>query len=145
MEIRMLRQMGLLSIVGFFGLLAAANAQTAPSATGGTAFDGTYRLKSSTKVNNMYTAYNGQMGMCPNRKPSPLHIVGGRVHYTAGSGYRFGGTVGPQGELTMQSEMIGGSRPARMQASGAIDASGTAHIRQMGSACSYDFVWQKSS
>jgi len=34
------RPIGLLSIVGFFGLLAAANAQTAPAPT---AFDGTYR------------------------------------------------------------------------------------------------------
>jgi hypothetical protein len=144
-ETIMLRQMGLLSAVGFFGLLVAANAQNAPSATGGTAFDGKYRLVSSTKVNDMFTAYNGHMGMCPNRKPGPLHIVGARVHYTSGTGYRFDGTVGPQGELTMRSEMVGSSRPARMQASGAVDASGTAHARQKGSSCSYDFLWRKTS
>jgi len=63
--------------------------------------------------------------------------------YKTPTGYRLGGTVGPQGELTMQSAMVGGSRPARMQASGNIDASGTAHVRQMGSSCSYDFVWKK--
>jgi len=34
-------QIGLLSIVGFFGLLAAAAAQTAPASTSGAAFDGT--------------------------------------------------------------------------------------------------------
>jgi hypothetical protein len=141
----MRRKIGLLSVIGFFGLLAAASAQTAPPATAGTEFDGKYRLVSSTTVNPMYTAYNGQMGMCPSRKPQPLHIAGGRVHYTAGSGYRFDGTVGPQGELTMQSEMVGGSRPARMQASGTVDGSGTVHIRQKGPSCSYDFVWQKQS
>jgi hypothetical protein len=139
------KQIGLVSIVGLMGLLAAANAQTAPSAAGVTAFDGKYRLVSSVKVNDMYTAYNGQMGMCPVRKPGPLHIVEGRVHYAATTGYRFDGTVGPQGDLTMRSEMVGGSRPARMQASGAVDASGTVHVRQKGSSCSYDFVWQKQS
>jgi hypothetical protein len=139
----MQKQIGLLFTVGFFGLLTAANAQTAPSATTGATFDGTYRLVSSTNVNDMYTSYNGHSAMCPHRKPGPLHIVGGRAHYTTPTGYRLGGTVGPQGELTLRSEMVGGSRPAQMQASGTIDASGTAHVRQMGSSCSYDFVWQK--
>jgi hypothetical protein len=142
----MRKHIGLLSIVGSFGLLAAANAQTARPAPGTTnAFDGTYRVVSSTPASKMYTAYNGQSAMCPNRKPGPLHIVGGRVHYMAASGYRFGGTVGPQGKLTLRSEMVGSSRPARMQASGTIDANGTVHVRQMGSSCSYDFVWQKRS
>jgi hypothetical protein len=128
------------------GLLAAANAQTAPPAPGTTnVFDGTYRVVSSTPANKMYTAYNGQMGMCPNRKPGPLHIVGGRVHYMTITGYRLGGTVGPQGELTMRSEMVGSSRPARLQASGTVDANGTVHVHQEGSSCSYDFVWQKRS
>ena len=139
------RQSGLLSIVGFFGLLAVANAQTAPAPAAGTAFNGTYRFVSATKVNEMYTSYNGQMGMCPNRKPGALHIAGGRAHYTAATGYRFEGTIGSQGELTMRSEMVGSSRPAHMQASGKVDGSGTAHVRQTGSACSYDFVWQKRS
>jgi hypothetical protein len=98
---------------------------------------------SSTKTNQMYTSYNGHSALCPNRKPGPLHIVGGRVHYTAATGYRFGGTVGPQGEMTMRSEMVGSSRPARMQASGTIDGNSTVHVHQEGSACSYDFVWQK--
>lgn len=136
-------QTGLLSIVSSFGLLVAANTQTTPATAAGPAFDGTYRFVSSTKVNEMYTSYNGQTGICPDRKPGPLHIVGGRVHYTTATGYRLAGTVGSQGELTMRSEMVGGSRPARLQASGKIDGSGTAHIRQIGSSCSYDFVWQK--
>jgi hypothetical protein len=140
----MRRQTGLLSVVGLFGLMAA-NAQTAPPGTTGTAFDGTYKFVSSTKVNEMYTSYNGQMGMCPYRRAGTLHIVGGRVHYTSATGYRFDGTVGPQGELTMRSEMVGGSRPASLQASGTIDGSGAVHVRQKGPSCSYDFVWQKRS
>jgi hypothetical protein len=142
----MRKRTSLLAIGGFFGLLAAASAQTVPPAPGtANAFDGKYRVVSSTPASKMYTQYNGQMGICPNRNPGPLHIVGGRVHYMAASGYRFGGTVGPQGELTLRSEMVGSSRPARMQASGTIDANGTVHVHQKGSSCSYDFVWQKSS
>ena len=91
----------------------------------------------------MYTAYNGQMGICPNRRPSQLHIVRDQAHYTTATGSRLAGTVGPQGELTMRSEMVGGSRPARMQASGTIDANGTVHVHQKGSSCSYDYVWAK--
>ena len=81
-------QMGLLAIIGMFGWAAAADAQTVASATAGMAFDGKYRFVSSTPVNSMYTSYNGQTGMCPHRKPGPLHIAGARVHYTAGTGYR---------------------------------------------------------
>jgi hypothetical protein len=141
----MRKQVGLQSIVGFFGLLAAANAQPPSSSAAGASFDGTYRLISSTKVNDMYTSYNGQMGRCPDRKPGPVHIMGGRAHYTTATGYRLEGTVGSQGELTMRSEMVGSSRPARLQASGIVDGSGTVHVRQRASACSYDFVWQKQS
>lgn len=141
----MRKQIELLSIVGFFGLLAAANAQAPSSSTAGTTFDGTDQFVSSTKVNDMYTLYNGQMGRCPDRKPGPLHIAGGRADYTAATGYRLEGAVGSQGELTMRSEMVGSTRPARMQASGTVDGSGMAHVRQRASACSYDFVWQKQS
>jgi hypothetical protein len=59
------RPIGLLSIVGFFGLLAAANAQTAPAPT---AFDGTYRPVSSTKANAMYTDKTGRMAPMPEPK-----------------------------------------------------------------------------
>lgn len=136
-------RLGLVSIVSFSGLLATANAQAASPSTPGAPFDGTYRLVSSTKVNEMYTSYNGQMGMCPDRRAGPLHVVGNRVHYATVTGYRLEGTVAPQGVLTMRSEMVGSSRPARLQASGAIDGNGAAHVRQKGSSCSYDFVWQK--
>lgn len=52
---------------------------------------------------------NGHSAQCPNRKPGPLHIVGGRVDYTTATGYRLEGTVGSQGELTMRSEMVASS------------------------------------
>ena len=90
----MLKHIGPLSIVGFLGLLAAGNAQAASPSASEPPFDGTYGLVSSTKVNEMYTSYNGHSAQCPNRKPGPLHIVGGRVHYTTETGYRFGGRSG---------------------------------------------------
>ena len=55
------------------------------------------------------------------------------------------GVSGPQGELTMRSASLGGTRPFRMDATGSIDANGTAHVRQSGASCSYDFIWQKTS
>ena len=134
---------GLLSAVSILGLIAAAHAQTASPAPVAPGFDGTYRVVSSTPTSKMYTAYNGQMGICPNRRPSQLHILHGQAHYTTATGYRLGGTVGPQGELTMRSEMVGGARPARLQAPGTIDANGTVDIHQRGSSCSYDLVWKK--
>jgi hypothetical protein len=41
--------------------------------------------------------------------------------------------------------MVASTRPFRIQASGSIDGSGAAHVRQIASACSYDFAWQKQS
>jgi hypothetical protein len=139
---------GLLGIVGFVGSLAAANAQTPPPAAAATAFDGTYRLVSSAAVNPTYTTRKGQTGQCQYRKARPLHIVNGRAHYTTATGYRVGGTVGPQGELAMRvlaPANSGGSQPISLNVSGNIDASGTARVRQIGYGCSYDFVWQKQT
>jgi hypothetical protein len=134
---------GLIAAVSFLGLLGAANAQTAMPANTGTALNGTYRVVSSQKVNAMYTSYNGQTAQCPNRRPGPLHIAAGHVHYTTATGVRLAGMLGPQGELTMRSEMLSGSRPTHLEASGAVEPNGTAHVRQTGSSCSYDFVWHK--
>jgi hypothetical protein len=138
----MRRRIGSLWIVGFFGLVAAADAQTPPS-TASAQFDGTYRLVSSAKVNNMYTTKKGQTVQCPDRTPGPLRIEHGRARYTSATGYRLRGGVGPQGELAMRSSGPGISRPIDISVSGTIDGTGTARARQTSNACSYDFVWQK--
>jgi hypothetical protein len=142
----MRRHIGLLSVAGFFGLLAAANAQTTPPSTAGSTFDGRYRFVSSAKVNATYTTRKGQAGICPDRNAGPLTIVRGRARYTSATGYRLRGTVGPNGELVMRSiapATNGGSQPIEINVSGNIDPSGAAHARQTSYSCSYDFVWQK--
>ena len=116
----------------------------------GTAFDGIYRLVSSTSVNATYTDRNGRMAPCPSRKPGPLHIANGKVRYTNATGYKLKGTVGPQGELALgviapSNAGNAGARPLEMQVSGTIDGSGAARVRQTGNSCSYDFVWQKAA
>jgi hypothetical protein len=137
----MRRQIGLLWIVGFFGLLAAANAQT-PS-TPGAPVNGTYRFVSSAKVNETYTARGGQMAQCPARKAGPLRIAKGQAHYTTATGYRLQGPVGAQGELTMRSVERGSYNPIEITVSGTVDGTGTVRARQTSNSCSYDFVWQK--
>ena len=139
---------GIPGVVGFFGLLATANAQTPSAPAAGASFDGTYRFVSSAKVNPTYTARNGQMGFCPDRRPGPLHVANGQARYTAATGYRLTGTVGPQGELAMRgiappNTSNAGSRFIDVAANGQIDGAGMARARQLGGSCSYDFVWQK--
>ena len=142
------KPIGLLGVIGFFGLLAAANAQTPPPAGAGASFDGTYRFVSSAKVNPTYTTRNGQTGFCPDRRPGPLHVAKGRARYTTTTGYRLRGTVGPQGELAMRviappNSSNAGSFPLDINANGTIDGTGMALARQLSHSCSYDFVWQK--
>ena len=79
-ENRLMRGLiGLLSIVGFFGLLATADAQTLSAGTAGPAFDGTYQAASSAKVNSMYIEQKGNMIPCPDRMPGPLTVVQGEA------------------------------------------------------------------
>jgi hypothetical protein len=137
------RQVGLLSIVGFFGSLGAANAQTQSASTAGPAFDGTYRAVSSAKVNQMYVAEKGNMAVCPDRMPGSLTIAQGQAQYTDASGDQVDGTVGPQGELAMRAVESGGARPMELDVSGSIAATGTIRARQEGYSCGYDFVWQR--
>ena len=139
----MKRQMGLLSVVGFFGLLATANAQTLSASTAGPSFDGTYQAVSSAKVNQMYIAQKGNMGVCPDRVPGPLTIVQGQARYTDASGDPVDGTVGPQGDLAMRAVEPGGARAMELDVRGSIAANGTVRARQQGYSCSYDFVWEK--
>jgi hypothetical protein len=139
----MRRQIGLLSIVGFFGLLAAAaDAQTLSSSTAAAPFDGTYRFVSSAKVNQTYSTRGGQMGRCPDRMPGPLTIAQGQARYTSATGRQFDGTVGSQGDFAMR---LAEPNVSEMHVSGRIDGTGRIHARQRGNSCSYDFVWQKQS
>jgi hypothetical protein len=138
----MRKRIGLLWIVGFFGLAAAADAQT-PSSTATAPFDGKYRFVSSARVNQTYVSRKGVMAQCPGRIPGPLTIQQGRARYTSGSGYRLRGTVGPQGELAMRASGPSGSQPIEIRVNGSIDDTGTVRARQASNSCSYDFVWHK--
>ncbi len=133
-------------IVGFFGLIAAANAQAQPPAAAGSPYDGTYRLVSSANVNATYTTRKGQTGPCPSRRAGPLHIVNGHAQYNSATGFRVTGAVGPQGELAMRAEgpSSWANQPIDLSVSGTVDADGTARVRQLSHSCSYDFVWQKA-
>jgi hypothetical protein len=132
--------------VGFFGLVATADAQTPSSSTAGAPFDGTYQLVSSAKVNKTYTTRKGQMGQCANRIAGPLTIVQGQARYTSATGYQVEGTVGSQGELATRSSApptLGGSQPIETSVYGRIDGTGTVRVRQRSNLCSYDFFWRK--
>ncbi len=133
--------------VGFFGLLAAANAQVPPPSAAGTPFDGTYRPVSSANVNATYTSRKGQTAPCPPRRAGPLHIEHGQVRYTTATGIRVRGTVGPQGELALRAAAPSSwaNQPIDLTVNGAVDGSGAARVRQLSHSCSYDFMWQKAS
>jgi hypothetical protein len=137
------RQIGLISIIGLFGSLAVADAQTPPPSTAGAAFDGKYRLVSSARVNQTFMTRKGQVGQCPDRRPGPLTVMQGRAQYKSATGYPLQGTVGPQGELAMRASGPGQSQPIVITLSGTIDPAGTVRARQTSNACNYDFVWQK--
>jgi hypothetical protein len=141
------KQIAWSSAIGFFGLLAAANAQVPAPSAAGASLDGTYRLVSSANVNATYTSRKGQTAGCPARRPGPLHIENGRVRYTTATGIRVRGTVGPQGELALRAETPSkwANQPIDLAVSGAVDGSGAAHVRQLSHSCSYDFTWQKAS
>jgi hypothetical protein len=112
----------LLSFAAAASVLAVVNADAqqlatrsvADAQTAGPSFDGTYQAVSSAKVNQMYIAQKGNMGVCPDRVPGPLTIVHGQARYTDA-----------------------------LDVSGSIAANGTVRARQEGNSCSYDFVWQK--
>ena len=132
-------------IVGFVGMNVAANAQTPSPLTAGAAFDGTYGLVSSAKLNETYVSRGGTTGYCPGRTPGALTITQNRAQYTAETGLQVEGTIGANGQLTMRSVGPGPTRPVEVQVSGSVDRSGAVRVRQRGNSCSYDFVWQKRS
>jgi len=133
--------------VGFFGLLAAANAQVPPPSAAVSSFYGTYRPVSSANVNATYTSRKGQTAPCPPRRAGPLHIENGRVRYTTATGIRVRGTVGPQGELALRAAAPSSwsNQPIDLTVNGTVDGSGAALVRQLSHSCSYDFMWQKAS
>jgi len=142
----MQKSVGGLSIIGFFGLLAAANAQAPSPSVAGTQFDGTYALVSSVKATQTYRTRGGQMGVCADRTAGPLTIAQGQAQYTTATGYRLQGPVGPQGQLAMRSLTPPGSngyQPLDIIVNGRVDGAGTARARQISNSCSYDFVWRK--
>jgi hypothetical protein len=135
-------QLGLLSLAGLF-ICVSADAQTPPAATAATAFDGTYRFVSSTRVNQTFTSRHGQFGQCEERTPGPLTIAQGRARYTTETGRDVRGRVGPYGEVDMRMQAPGQSRPVELRTVAQLDNTGTIRGRQIGGSCSYDFVWQK--
>lgn len=142
----MQKSVGGLSIIGFFGVLAAANAQAPSPSVAGTQFDGTYALVSSVKATQTYRTRGGQMGVCADRTAGPLTIAQGQAQYTTETGYQLRGPVGPQGQLAMRSLTPPGSngyQPLDIIVNGRVDGAGTARARQISNSCSYDFVWRK--
>jgi hypothetical protein len=141
----MQKHVGWLWIAGFFGLLAAADAQT-PSSPAATQFDGTYAFVSSAKVNETYTATGtNRIGQCGDLPPrGPLTIENGHARYNLQEG-----TIGPQGELAMRlapspaTRHAGASPGIESITSGRIDGNGTVRARRMGYYCSHDLIWQK--
>jgi hypothetical protein len=133
-----------LSVGGFFGLLGAADAQTASPPAASTQFDGTYAFVSATKVNETFTDRSGRMKQCEEGRAGSLAIVDGHARLRA-----FEGTVGPQGELVMRNipaPLKGGENPGiGNMVTGRIDKDGTVRARRMTGVCSYDIVWRKES
>ena len=139
----MRRHVGLFSTIALVASLAAADAQTSPPSTTGAAFDGTYRLVSSARVNQTFMTRKAQVGECPDRRPGPLTVMHGQARYKSATGYPLVGPVGPQGELAMRASGPGQSQPIEISVSGQIDGAGTVRARQTSNSCNYDFVWQK--
>jgi hypothetical protein len=152
-EEHMPQHIGWLWILVFFGLLAAADAQTASPPTAGTQFDGTYAFVSRTKVNETYAVpRSNRIGRCGGsgrgNHRRPLTIASGQAQYTTADGLQYEGTVSSQGELAMRSATpaagggwagVGDERTIF----GKIDGGGTARARQIDYFCSHDLIWQK--
>jgi hypothetical protein len=149
------QHIGWLWILGLFGLLAAANAQTASPPTATTQFDGTYAFVSATKLKETYTTrVTNRIGRCGDYTGRPLTITNGQARYpglgrltSAG----FEGTVGPQGELALRlastpaTRAAGASPGVEIIINGKIESNGTVRARQIGYGCSYDLSWQKQT
>lgn len=140
----MRRAVWLLWIIGLYGSIAAADAQT------DTQFDGTYAFVSATKVNETYRTADNRPRQCPEiRKVGPLVIVNGQARYSTSRSDQIlnEGTVGLQGELAMRYvEPINlGTKPGfEIITHGRIDDNGMVRARRMANYCSFDLIWQKA-
>lgn len=149
----MQEHIGWLSIVGFFGLIAAVNAQTASPPAATTQFDGTYAFVSATKVNETYTTrVTNRLGRCGDYTGRPLTIANGQARYPGRgrlTSAGFEGAVGPRGELALRlastpaTRAAGASPGVEIVINGKIVSNGTVRARQIGYGCSYDLIWQK--
>jgi hypothetical protein len=151
---RMQKHIGCLWVVGFFGLLAAANAQTPSPPAANTQFDGTYAPVSATTLNETFMAGGTRPGQCPERKAEPLTIMQAQARYSSRrvngtARLQREGTVESHGDLKLRREpepegRHGGIDPGfEFFAYGRIDGNGTARVRQIGSRCNFEFTWQK--
>jgi hypothetical protein len=136
-------------VVGFLGLVGAAEARTPSPPTATTQYDGTYAFVSATKVTETYTDYNGRMKPCLGlTNVGPLTIANGQTRlagYDSLSAAGFEGTVGSQGELTMHLlTTISTGHGITRFITGLIDGTGAVHARQISFTCRFDLVWQKS-
>ena|SRR5437764_12937870 len=144
---------GLLWTIGFFGLVATANAQTAPFPTATMQFDGTYAFVCQANVNETWRDFHNRERLCGprSRTPGPLTIVNGQARYTGAGGREFEGTVGPQGELTMRAPpepfgRCGGCSPGILRSlHGRIDRTGMVHARVITGGCNWDLSWRKGT
>lgn len=134
----------LLRLIGSFGWLAAADAQTSPASNTSTRFDGTYAFVSWTKVNETYTTTaTNHIGQCPDLRGGPLKVLNGEIRL----GSRFAGTVGSQGEFVMRLDATPYRDSPGVEATvtGKIDPNGTVNARRKGYYCSYHLSWRKES
>jgi hypothetical protein len=133
-------------VIGFFGLPAAANAQTLSPSAPVTKFDRTYAFVSGMTLNEISTNYNGHIVRC-RTSPSagPLTVANGQAQYTSMRGLQLEGTIGSWGELAMRyvAPVLGGF--GEIITLGTIDGAGTVSARQVNYRCTYDLIWRKQS
>jgi hypothetical protein len=83
----MQKHIGWFWMIGFFGLIATADAQTASPPAASTQFDGTYAFVSRTKMNETYAVTrSNRIGQCggtgKGNHRRPLTIASGQAQYT---------------------------------------------------------------
>jgi hypothetical protein len=100
---------------------------------------------SAKKISDTFVTRQGVTGFCPDVTPGPLTIRNNRVDYTSASGRHFQGTVNSQGQLLIKGieQPNTEGKVFRMNVTGTVDGAGTAHVRQVGNSCSYDFMFRK--